>query len=109
MSVIVVIIVFKFSDFCMQEILYALTSYIQADCQWHFRRSWHIMWLIHLANHHVQVLNYALRFISMFGREGSGKGQFDRPLGVTSDSTGRVYVADTANNAFKSSQLKGSY
>ena len=45
-------------------------------------------------NHRVQVLNSDLTFFSQFGKEGSGKGQFQNPHGVATDSTGRVYVAD---------------
>ena len=48
-------------------------------------------------NHRVQILNSDLSFSSTFGKEGSGKGQFDTPNGIACDSTGNVYVADSNN------------
>jgi len=33
----------------------------------------------------------------LWGREGSGNGEFDRPSGIAVDSSGTVYVADTGN------------
>ena len=46
-------------------------------------------------SHCVQVMNSDLTFSSIFGKEGSGKGQFSSPRGIACDSTGKVYVADT--------------
>ncbi len=45
-------------------------------------------------NHRVQVLNYDLTLSSSFGKKGSGKGQFNLPLDIACDTTGKVYVAD---------------
>ncbi len=41
-------------------------------------------------NYCIQVLNSDLRPISILGGKGGGKGQFYRPHGVATDSTGRV-------------------
>ncbi len=46
----------------------------------------------------IQVLNSDLTFCMTFGTEGSGCGQFISPCGVTCDSTGNVYVADSGNH-----------
>jgi DNA-binding beta-propeller fold protein YncE len=38
------------------------------------------------------------RFITAWGKHGSGPGEFDTPHSIALDSTGRVFVADRANN-----------
>ena len=60
-------------------------------------------------NHCVQVLNSDLTFCSTFGVNGSGKGQFSRPLGITCDSTGKVYVADTRNHRIQVFTAEGKF
>ena len=37
-------------------------------------------------------------FITKWGSEGDGEGQFDIPEGIAIDSSGNVYVADTHNS-----------
>jgi DNA-binding beta-propeller fold protein YncE len=37
-------------------------------------------------------------FISVMGTEGTGDGQFEYPAGLATDSRGRIYVADWAND-----------
>ena len=49
-------------------------------------------------NHRIQALNSDLTFMTTFGDEGVGQGQFDTPYGVTCDSAGNVYVADCCNH-----------
>ena len=60
-------------------------------------------------NHRVQVLNSDLIFSSTFGKEGSGKGQFDNPCGIACDSTGKVYVADTDNHRIQVFTAEGKF
>jgi DNA-binding beta-propeller fold protein YncE len=38
------------------------------------------------------------RFLLAWGKHGKGQGEFDTPHGIALDSTGKVYVADRANN-----------
>ena len=47
---------------------------------------------------HVQILNEDLTFSSKFGSSGSGNEDFCFPRGVSIDSTGNVYVADSNNH-----------
>ena len=49
-------------------------------------------------NHCVQVLNFDFTFHKLCGRKGKSEGFFDYPWGITCDSTGKVYVADTSNS-----------
>jgi len=37
-------------------------------------------------------------FVSKWGTEGTGTGEFNQPVGVAVASDGSVYVADTGNN-----------
>ena len=42
-------------------------------------------------------------------KNGSGKGQFSRPLGIACDSTGKVYVADTGNHRIQVFTAEGKF
>jgi len=48
-------------------------------------------------NSQVKVFDQKGAFLFSFGSRGSAKGQFESPLGLATDSTGRVFVADTGN------------
>ena len=48
-------------------------------------------------NHRIQKFTNEGLFISAFGSEGEGDGQFIEPEGIDVDSQGNVYVADTGN------------
>jgi DNA-binding beta-propeller fold protein YncE len=49
-------------------------------------------------NNRVQVFTSAGVFLTAFGSNGSGNGQFREPYGVAvNKSNGNVYVADTSN------------
>jgi DNA-binding beta-propeller fold protein YncE len=45
-------------------------------------------------NHRVQVFDDAGRFLTAWGREGGGAGEFALPHGIAVDGAGRVYVGD---------------
>ena len=44
-----------------------------------------------------------------FGKEGSGKGQFNFPQGISCDSTGNVYVTDRNNYCIQVFTAKGKF
>jgi hypothetical protein len=48
-------------------------------------------------------------FITKWGTSGNGDGQFDRPLGVTADFNGYVYVVDAYNNRIQKFTVDGDY
>ena len=62
-----------------------------------------------LGNYCVQVLNSNLTFSSTFGKNGSGKGQFNSPCGIACDSTGKVYVVDRCNNCIQVFTAEGKF
>ena len=51
----------------------------------------------------------AYSFIKKWGSSGIGDGQFDQPWGVAVDSSGNVYVADSANNRVQKFSSDGSF
>ena len=65
------------------------------------------VYVVDVANNRVQVLKSDLTFSTKFGYKGSGKGQFNSPLGIACDSTGNVYVADTGNHRIQVSTHEG--
>lgn len=60
-------------------------------------------------NHRIQILTPDLRFISVLGKEGGGKGQFSWPCGVVTDNTGKLYVADSKNSRVQVFTAQGRF
>jgi sugar lactone lactonase YvrE len=48
-------------------------------------------------------------FLSSFGTQGTGNGQFNNPTGVALDSSGNVWVTDTANNRVEEFSSTGTF
>jgi sugar lactone lactonase YvrE len=48
-------------------------------------------------------------FITAWGKHGKAPGEFDTPHGIALDSTGRVYVADRANNRIQIFEPDGKF
>jgi len=49
-------------------------------------------------NDRIQVFDLVLTFITSFGTEGSGQGQFNGPNDLDLDSQGNIYVSELDNN-----------
>ena len=49
------------------------------------------------------------KFLGKFGSHGSGKGQFQIPLGVCVDDNGTVYVSDSANHRVQIFHADGTF
>jgi len=49
-------------------------------------------------NHRVQVFELSGKFLKKFGKQGSGIGQFNRPIATAVFSDGRITVTDMENH-----------
>ena len=49
------------------------------------------------------------RFAKMWGSEGAGDGQFNKPRGVATDQTGNIYVADSINHRIQKFDSEGAF
>src|SRR3989442_10471867 len=48
-------------------------------------------------------------YLTQWGSQGSGNGQFNYPFGVATDAAGNVYVADANNNRIQKFTAAGTY
>lgn len=61
-------------------------------------------------NHRIQKFTRKGKFISLWGTEGFGNGEFKFPGDIsTNKDNGHVYVADTGNNRIQEFTRKGKY
>lgn len=62
-----------------------------------------------MEHHRVLKFSQSGQFISKFGSEGTGNGQFKNPVGVTTDATGKIYVVDSDNHRVQVFNSAGVY
>ena len=60
-------------------------------------------------NHRIQKFDSSGTFITKWGSQGSGDGQFSNPQGIATDSAGNVYVADTDNHRIQKFDSSGTF
>jgi DNA-binding beta-propeller fold protein YncE len=60
-------------------------------------------------NKRVQVFDTSGTKVFMFGKEGTGKGEFKFPYGITGDNAGNVFVADLYNGKISIHDPKGKF
>lgn len=60
-------------------------------------------------NHRIQVLDASGHFLTRWGKQGNGNGEFNTPRGVTVDARNNVYVADTLNDRIQVFDGKGIF
>ncbi len=56
----------------------------------------------------IQKIGPKQKLLLSFGSEGSGRGQFDEPAGIASDTAGRIFVADSGNSRIQIFSTSGS-
>ena len=57
----------------------------------------------------VQKFNSKGKYLSQFGKLGSGNGEFSYPLGIAADSEGNILVADTGNSRYQEFNSAGEF
>jgi len=60
-------------------------------------------------NHRIQKFSSSGTFITKWGSQGTGDGQFYSPSGVAVDSSGNLYVADTKNHRIQKFNSNGTF
>ena len=60
--------------------------------------NYNLVYVCEWGNNRVSVFDTKGTYLHCFGKGGSGKGEFDRPFGITGDINGNLYVSDTSNN-----------
>ena len=67
------------------------------------------VYIVDSGNNRVVVLNKDGKMLFSFGREGSGEGEFQDPVGIGVDHEGIIYVADTGNHRIQIFTADGEY
>ena len=60
-------------------------------------------------NHRIQVFTAEGKFLRMFGRRGVGRGELNKPYGVTVDYSDRVYVSECGSDCVSVFTAKGQF
>jgi DNA-binding beta-propeller fold protein YncE len=60
-------------------------------------------------NNRIQVVDQDGGFVRAFGRQGSGNGEFNRPVAVALDPEGNIFVVDQGNNRVQSFSPDGQF
>jgi DNA-binding beta-propeller fold protein YncE len=60
-------------------------------------------------NHRIQAFTAGGSYVTQWGAQGSGDGQFVFPFGVAVDASGNIYVADQVNNRIQIFTSSGAY
>jgi DNA-binding beta-propeller fold protein YncE len=68
-----------------------------------------LIYVVDGVNNQIKVFDHNGKFVSSFGRQGSGRGEFRFPLGIDIDSSGKVYIADSGNHRIQIFNPGGSY
>ena len=68
-----------------------------------------LIYVVDGVNNKIKVFNSKGKFVSSFGRHGSGRSEFSSPLGIDVDNEGKVYIADSGNQRVQILDTKGSF
>lgn len=92
-----------------------LTSYIQGDMNNPLSKPMDVTKVgnniyVSDTNHtQIQVFDSKGKFVSKFGKKGSGDGQFQFPYGITGDNKGNIYVSDLYNGKISIFTSEGKF
>ncbi|HEY5708480.1 MAG TPA: 6-bladed beta-propeller, partial [Solirubrobacterales bacterium] len=67
------------------------------------------VWVADTENNRVQKFNSKGEYLSQFGKEGTGNGEFIAPKGVAIGPLGNIWVVDSGNNRVQKFNSKGEY
>jgi len=67
------------------------------------------IWVADTENNRVEKFNSKGEYLSQFGKEGSGDGEFKSPRGLAIDPSGNIWVVDSGNNRVQKFDSKGKY
>ena len=67
------------------------------------------LWITDTENNRVDEYSPTGEYMTGFGSEGTGNGQFKKPEGLAVDSSGNVWVADTGNNRIEEFSSTGEF
>ncbi len=68
-----------------------------------------ITYVADINNSRIQVFSPGGAYLSQWGSNGSGNGEFSDPMGIAVDGSGRVYVSDTLNSRIQVFDSDGTY
>ncbi len=68
-----------------------------------------LIYVVDGVNNKIKIFSRNGKFVSSFGRKGTGTGEFRSPLGIDVDSSGKVYIADSGNHRVQILSAGGSY
>jgi streptogramin lyase len=67
------------------------------------------IWVADTENNRVEKFNKEGEYLSQFGKEGSGNGEFKAPKGLAIDASGNIWVVDSGNDRVQKFNSKGEY
>jgi sugar lactone lactonase YvrE len=67
------------------------------------------VWVADTENNRVEKFNPKGEYLSQFGKEGTGNGEFKAPKGLAIDPSGNIWVVDSGNDRLQKFNSKGEY
>jgi len=68
-----------------------------------------LIYVVDGVNNKIKIFDEKGRFVSSFGKQGSGRGEFSQPLGIDLGTSGKVYIADSGNQRVQVFSAAGSF
>ena len=68
-----------------------------------------LIYVVDGVNNKIKIFDKNGSFVSSFGNQGSGRGEFSQPLGIDLDSDGKVYIADSGNQRVQIFSAAGGF